>query len=94
MMKKLEVWGYPHLKPLHGKPLKGLHELRWKSQGVPHRIGGYFASADQFVMLIGCTHNAKKYDPPDALSETILVRKKQLQNREASLREYKVLTGR
>jgi hypothetical protein len=93
---KLQVtakeWVYPQFRSLSGKHLKGLYELRWRSEGVPHRIGGYLAAPDEFVMLIGFTHNAKKYDPPTAL-EIILKRKKQILNREASLNEFKVFTG-
>ena len=93
MLVKLQTWEHPHLKSLQGRPLRNLYELRWKSQGVPHRVGGYFMSPKEFVMLIGFTHNGKKYDPPAALTETILVRRKQLQAREGSLREYQVLVS-
>ena len=89
---KIRDWVAPSVKPLSGKPWKNLYELRWKSDGVPHRIGGYFASPDEFVMLIGFTHNSKKYDPPGTL-DTILQRRRQLQNGEASLSEYKVFFG-
>lgn len=85
-------WASPDIRPLNGKPWKGLSELRWRSDGIPHRIGGYIGPANVFVMLIGFTHNAKKYDPPGAL-ETILKRRKQLQNGEATLNEFKVFTG-
>jgi hypothetical protein len=94
MMLRLRSWEYPHLKTLQGKPLKGLSELRWKNrQGVPHRVGGYFAASDEFVMLIGFTHDAKKYDPPGAL-ETIVVRKNQVRSKEGELSEFKILTDR
>jgi hypothetical protein len=91
---KIKDWGPASLRPLKGKAWKGLHELRWKSDGVPHRIGGYFSAPDEFVMLIGFTHNSRKYDPPSALDDTILVRKRHLQTGEASLREYQIITGR
>jgi hypothetical protein len=90
---KIRDWVAPSVKPLSGKRWKGLFELRWKSDGVPHRIGGYFAAPDEFVMLIGFTHNANKYDPSEALEKTILQRKRQIQNGEASLSEYKVIFG-
>jgi hypothetical protein len=90
---KKSKWVYPDVGGLSGKHLKGLYELRWKSDGVPHRIGGYFAADDEFVMLIGWTHNKKKYDPPTAL-ELILTRKKNLKTGEAALCEYTILTGR
>jgi hypothetical protein len=88
-----KTWGYPDYRALTGKPLKELYELRWKSEGVPHRIGGYIIESENtFVMLIGFTHNAKKYDPSSAL-DTIVKRRKQILNGEATLNEFKVLTG-
>ena len=81
------------MKALSGKPWKGVHELRWKSEGVPHRILGHFTDKPyEFVMLGGCTHNAKKYDPPEIL-DTILKRKKKVADGEASLNEFKILAG-
>ena len=85
-------WGFPELRSLSGKKWKGLSELRWKSDGVPHRIAGYFASPDEFVMLIGFTHNHRKYDPPE-MFDTVLKRKALLQKEEARLDEFKILTG-
>jgi hypothetical protein len=86
-------WESPDFKSLSGKRWKGLYELRWNSDGVPHRIGGYVARPSEFVMLIGFTHNKKKYDPPDTF-ETILKRKKAVEKREATLHEFKILTGK
>jgi hypothetical protein len=85
-------WTFPEIRALSGKPWKDLYELRWRSDGVPHRIGGYFAEPRVFVMLIGFTHDARKYDPSETLT-TSLKRRKQLQNGEASLNEYKIFTG-
>jgi hypothetical protein len=94
-MVKNSNWCPPNIKGLHGKHLTGLWELRWRSDnGVPHRIGGYFPDEiGIFVMLIGWTHNKKKYDPPSAL-ETILNRKNFVKTGAATLREYQILTGR
>jgi hypothetical protein len=93
MVKKSD-WVYPDIGSLSGKHLKGLYELRWKSEnGVPHRLGGYFSADDEFVMLIGWTHNNRKYDPPSAL-ESVLKRKKKLSTGEATLCEYTILTSR
>jgi len=86
-------WGYPDLRSLQGKDLKGLVELRWKSDGVPHRIGGYVEPPNTFVMLMGFTHNAKKYDPPSTL-DTLVKRRKQILKGEARINEFKVLTGK
>lgn len=71
----------------------GHYELRWKSDNVPHRIGGYFSADDEFVMLIGWTHNAKKHDPPSAL-ELLIKRHNQVRNKEASLCEYEVFSSK
>jgi len=92
-MAKKSKWEYPEIGGLSGKHLKGLRELRWRSEKVPHRIGGYFSAEDQFVMLIGWTHNAKKYDPPSAL-ETLKTRRKNLTTGEASLCEYTIIASR
>jgi hypothetical protein len=92
MQVTVREWTSPVIKALQGKAWKGLYELRWKSDGVPHRIGGYFADSSTFVMLIGFTHNQKKYDP-SATFDTILVRRKQIEKKEASLNEFKILDG-
>lgn len=89
---KKSQWAYPDMSSLSGKHLKDFRELRWRSGGVPHRIGGYFAAPDEFVMLIGWTHNAKKYTPPDAL-ESLVKRRNRLIKGEASLCEYGIYTG-
>jgi hypothetical protein len=91
---KKSRWVHPDLVSLSGRHLKGFQELRWKGVGgVPHRVGGYFSADDEFVMLIGWTHNQKKYDPPSAL-ESLIKRKKRLTTGEATLREYQILTGK
>lgn len=90
---KLPQWKHPDIGSLKGKQLSGFRELRWRSQNVPHRVGGYFSAPDEFVMLIGWTHNARKYDPPTAL-EMLPKRKRQLQTGEATLNEFTVTTGR
>ena len=92
-MVKRSKWEYPEIGGLSGKHLKGFFELRWRSENVPHRVGGYFPSDDEFLMLIGWTHNAKKYDPPSAL-ETLRLRKMKLNSGEASGCEYEIATGR
>ncbi|MFZ0663428.1 MAG: hypothetical protein WAM66_12100 [Acidobacteriaceae bacterium] len=91
-MAKKKSWVYPDIRFLSGRHLKGFLELRWRSENVPHRIGGYFAADDEFVMLLGWTHNANKYDPPTAL-ELLLKRKNYLLTGEASLDGYSIFTG-
>lgn len=92
MVRKTK-WAYPDVRGLSGKHLKNLHELRWRgADNVPHRIGGYFSSDNEFVMLIGWTHDKKKYDPPSAL-ESLQKRKKRVNAGEASLIEYPIFVG-
>jgi hypothetical protein len=94
---KKSKWTSPDIGGLSGKHLKGLSELRWKGgDGVPHRIGRYFSADDEFIMLVGFTHNKKKYDPPSTLDSggVLLTRKRNLQTGEATLCEYSILTGR
>ncbi len=90
-MAKQSEWAYPHIGPLRGKKFKGLTELRWQSGNVPYRILGYQSADHKYVMLIGCTHNKKKYDPANAL-DTVVKRRNQLQRGEATTREYLLLT--
>jgi hypothetical protein len=85
----MKSWKNPDLGSLKGRHLKGLYELRWRSDGVPHRIGGYFSADTEFVMLIGWTHNAKKYDPSSAL-DTIIDRRNKVKLGEATLHDYKI----
>jgi len=92
-MVKKSVWAYPEIGGFSGKHLKGFRELRWRSDNVPHRIGGYFAADNEFVMLIGFTHNKKKYDPPMAL-DMLDSRKKKLRSGEATRCEYAITTSR
>jgi len=89
-MAKTSHWKSPEIKALKGKKWKGLYELRWRSaDGVPHRIGGYFSADNEFVMLVGWTHNAKKYDPPSAL-ETLIERRNKVKTGEAHLSEFEI----
>ena len=92
MVKALE-WEYPDIDSLKGDRFAGLTELRWKSGRVPHRIFGYKTGDFEYLMLIGCTHNGKKYSPVDAM-ETARTRKIQIENGEASTCEYRLITDR
>jgi len=91
LMVKLGVWEYPDIDTLKGERYAGLTELRWKSDRKPHRIFGYKSNDYEYTMLIGCTHDKKKYDPPDAM-ETAWRRKREIESGEASTREYQLLT--
>ena len=92
MAKKME-WSYPDIGSLKGKKYKGLSELRWRSGNVPYRIIGYTSEDHVYVMLIGCTHNGRKYDPPDALQSAV-DRNNRVSKREATTCEYPLLTDR
>jgi hypothetical protein len=91
-MVKKEVWEPPDLAPLHGKQA-GLNELRWKCGNVQHRILGCKVEEHRYLMLLGCTHKGKSYDPPDSLN-TVLVRHKQIKDGEASIDEYQLILDR
>ena len=91
LVAKQDKWEYPIIGGLTGKKYQGLSELRWRSGNVPHRLIGYTSEEHVFVMLIGCTHNKKKYDPSDAL-DTAVKRKKKIKNGEAGTCEYKLIT--
>ena len=81
----METWPTGTCKSLKGFP--GYFELRWTSEKVAHRILGYFEGPKTFVMLVGCTHKGKVYDPPGAF-QTMLDRKQKLIQKEGSLAKY------
>ena len=91
LMVKRNKWEPPDIKPLKGRGV-GLTELRWQSGRVPHRIIGYQTGEHEYLMLIGCTHNAKKYNPPDAI-DTARRRREAIQKGDASSVEYKLLSS-
>lgn len=91
-MAKKAIWEPPDIEPLHGAPYQGLSELRWKSGRLPHRIFGYQPAPNEYVMLIGCTHRGT-YDPPNVF-DTVIVRRRQIQNREASIAKYELILNR
>jgi hypothetical protein len=93
-MAKTAIWEYPHIDTLKGPYAGlGLTELRWKSNRKPHRILGFRSNDFEYTMLIGCTHDEKKYDPPDAM-DTARRRKKELESGKASTNEYQLLTDK
>lgn len=92
-LAKKDEWEYPDIDSLKGKNCQGLTEIRWKSEGVPHRLFGYSIGDHHYLFLIGCTHNAKKYNPPDAM-ETAHKRRVQIINELATYIEYRLLTSR
>jgi hypothetical protein len=92
VMVKKSAWDAPDFKPMKGKLAK-FHELRWFSGKTQHRIIGFLGREREFIMLVGCTHKQNVYKPAEAL-ESVLKRKKQLDLKEATTSEYKVLTDR
>ena len=87
---KERSWEYPVIGGLSGRH-SCLTELRWRSKGKPHRILGYQLQEFEYLMLIGCTHDKKKYKPSDAL-ETALRRRKDVEEGRASYCEYQLVT--
>jgi hypothetical protein len=90
-MARKKSWGPPELKALKRKQ-KEFVELRWKSENIQHRIGGYFAAPNEFVMLIGFTHKQTTYDPSGAM-EALTDRNRNLKEGRATLREFEILSG-
>ena len=90
LVKKRE-WVYPLIDSLKGERYRGLSELRWKSGRTPHRIFGYQLGEFEYLMLVGCTHNKRKYNPPDAM-ETAVRRRKEIEQRRATFCEYQLVT--
>lgn len=87
MLAKQRQWGYPDFKVLSGKH-SGFGEVRFKSkQGTPLRVIGMKGeAADQYILLIGCSHK-ETYDPPNAL-DTAIQRKKELANKTGTICEH------
>jgi hypothetical protein len=83
---KMESWTTEICRPLKGR-YSGRWELRWTAEKVEHRIFGYYSGPKVFVMLIGCTHKGKIYDPPGAF-ETMMDRLRKLQTGQGGLSEY------
>jgi hypothetical protein len=93
VLAKKAYWTYPDIDSLKGSKYKGLSELRWQSGRVQHRLIGYAEEATVYVLLIGCTHKQRRYDPTDAL-DTAADRKKKIKSGEATTCEYQLITGR
>jgi len=97
LLAKSERWSSPDIAALHGKRYRGLTELRWRSGRVPYRLLGYArrqpeeALLGEYVLLIGCTHNARKYDPPSALESARRYREEILEGK-ARICDYKLIT--
>ena len=87
-LKKKEKWDDSEFRArLKGKAGKGLSEIKWKSERTQYRLIGMFCPGHEYIFLIGCTHKASIYDPPNAI-ETAAERKKDLANGEGSLDDH------
>ena len=82
---KMETWPSGICDPIRG--YSGYWELRWTAEKVEHRIFGYYGGSFRFVMLIGCTHKGRVYDPPGAF-QTMKDRKRKITVGEGVLASY------
>lgn len=89
ILAKQKQWEYPHYKPLSGRHLKGVGEIRFKSEhGTPLRVAGMKSSVEgQYILLVGFSHKGTVFKPPDAL-ELASKRKRLLENREGDICEH------
>ena len=87
-LAKQKQWSKPDFKTLSGMN-SGMGEFRFKTtEGTPLRVVGMKGNASgQYILLIGCSHKGKVYDPPDAL-ETAVKRKRLLANKSGSTCEH------
>src|SRR2546427_1280920 len=83
---KMNSWPTGICDPI--KNHAGCWELRWTAEKVEHRIFGYYGAGKEFVMLVGCTHKGKVYDPPGAF-EILDTRKAQIADGIGGLDEYR-----
>jgi hypothetical protein len=65
---------------------EGLGGLRWKSEGKPHRLLGFFGHGLWYA-VVGCTQKQQVYKPADAL-DTAKRYKRQIERGEVSTVEY------
>jgi hypothetical protein len=84
----MATWPSGIRDPIRGH--RGFWELRWTVERVEHRIFGY-GGPGVFVMLIGCTHKGKIYDPHDAF-KTMRDRKAKIERKEGTLSNYELVT--
>lgn len=82
---KMKVWPNGICDPIRGH--SGYWELRWTAEKVEHRIFGYRGGPLLFVMLVGCTHKGRVYDPSSAF-QTMKDRRGKLKNKEGELSIY------
>lgn len=88
---KMDSWPSGICDPL--KNHAGCWELRWAAEKVEHRLFGYYGVGKWFIMLVGCTHKGKVYDPHGAF-EILDERKTQIENGAGGLIDYTPWTAR
>jgi hypothetical protein len=87
---KMKAWPGGICDPLRTPRRQGdaaYWELRWTAEKVEHRVFGYFGGESLFVMLLGCTHKGRVYDPVDAL-QTMRDRRRKILAGEGRLVRY------
>ncbi|SRR6266568_386801 len=81
-------WTLKQFRPLGG----GLFEIKWEDDDIPFRALG-FDRGGYFVMVLGCTHKQKVYDPKNCIA-TAKKRMKEAQNGYWYSVEYDLLPPR
>lgn len=70
-------WQRPHFRPLTGRHVKGLGEIRVGAEVEWRLIGNRNATADTFTLLVICNHKEGIYKPHDTF-ETAMQRWKEM----------------
>ena len=73
---KREAWSQNEFRNLG----KGIWEIKWKTANVQFRALG-FDHARHFVLVIGCAHKQRVYDPHNCV-DTARIRKAEVENGE------------
>lgn len=90
ILSKTQNWQWPEYKVLRGKHLKGLSELRFSADKREYRVIGFFKPlCNHYVLLIGCFHKGKIYEPPSTL-ETALQRKVDVETGKGGLVDHEL----
>jgi hypothetical protein len=85
---KMNDWPSGICDPLRGRI--GFWELRWTAEKVEHRILGYHGSGKEFIMLIGCTHKGRVYNPAEVF-DTMVARRAQIESGQGRTSEYRIV---
>ena len=91
MLRKMAQWKKePFYKALNVGKTRGLGELRFDGDRRKLRVLGTDKASgiNQYVLLVGCSHKQKIYDPPNAF-ETAIKRKTMLETGTGAIYERK-----